>query len=130
MIGDGDCLGLVFHHEDGVPLVPQLKQQLVHPLDVVGVETDGRFVKDVGDIGERRPEVADHLGALRLAARQRTGGAVEREVAEADLHERLEGVQQLHQKGCYRRFVEASHPIGEVADLHRTRVGDADPRNL
>mgnify|MGYP003346271887 CR=1 FL=1 len=101
-----------------------MKQQLVHPLDVVRVEADGWFVEDVGDVSQRRPEVADHLGALRLAARERTGGAVEREVAEANLHERLEGVQQLDEERCHFWVVEATHPLGEVADLHR--AGDAN----
>jgi len=71
VVGDRDRLGLVLHDQHGVALVAQLQQQVVHPLDVVGVQPDRRLVEDVGDVGERRPEVADHLGALRLTARQR-----------------------------------------------------------
>ena len=91
VVGDRDRLGLVLDDEHGVALVAQLQQQLVHPLDVVRVQPDRRLVEDVGDVGERRPEVPDHLGALRLAAGQRAGRAVERQVAEADLDERVEG---------------------------------------
>ena len=43
-----------------------------------GCEPDGRLVEHVGDVGERRAEVADHLGALRLAARQRARRPFER----------------------------------------------------
>ena len=92
VVGDRDRLRLVLDDEHGVALVAQLQQQVVHPLDVVRVQPDRRLVEDVGDVGERRPEVADHLGALRLAARQRARRAVEREVAEPDLDERVERV--------------------------------------
>ena len=113
-----------------LPLSRRLQQQVVHPLDVVGVQADGRLVEDVGDVGERRAEVADHLGALRLAARQRARRPVEREVAEPDLHERLEGLRQRLEQRRHRRLVEAPDPVGEVGDLHRAGVGDVDPLDL
>ncbi|MPM85936.1 hypothetical protein SDC9_133019 [bioreactor metagenome] len=52
VVGDGDHLGLVLHHQHGVALVAQLQQELVHPLDVVGVQADGGLVEDVRDVGE------------------------------------------------------------------------------
>ena len=67
VIGDGDGLGLVLHDEHGVALVPQLQQKVIHPLDVVRMQTGGGLVEYVGDVGERGAEVADHLDALRLA---------------------------------------------------------------
>ena len=94
VVGDRDRLRLVLHDEHGVALVPQLQQQVVHPLDVMRVQADRGLVEDVGDVGERRAEVADHLGALRLAARQRARRPVEREVAQPDLGERVEEVLQ------------------------------------
>src|SRR6266540_4125257 len=87
VVGDRDRLRLVLHDEHRVALVPQPQQQVVHPLDVVGVQAYGGLVEDVGDVGERGAEVADHLGALRLAARQRARRPLEREVAQPDLHE-------------------------------------------
>src|SRR5690606_40589569 len=87
VVGDGDGLRLVLDDEDGVALVAQPEQQGVHPLDVVRVQPDGRFVEDVGDVGERGAEVADHLGALGLAAGQGAGGPVQGEVSQADLYE-------------------------------------------
>ena len=71
VVGDRDRLGLVLHDEHGVALVSQLQQQVVHPLDVMRVHADRRLVEDIGDVGERRTEVADHLGALGLSAGQR-----------------------------------------------------------
>jgi hypothetical protein len=95
-----------------------------------GCRPDGRLVEDVGDVGERRPEVADHLGALRLAAGERARRPVEAEVAEPDLDERVERVPQARQQRRHRRLVEVAHPLGEVADLHRAGVGDVDAGDL
>ena len=64
VVGNRNRLGLVLHDEHRVALVPQLQQQAVHPLDVMWVQADRGLVEDVGDVGERRAEVADHLGAL------------------------------------------------------------------
>ena len=130
MVGDRDRLRLVLDDEHRVALVPQPKQQVVHPLDVVRVQTDRRLVEDVRDVGERGAEVTDHLGALRLAARQRAGRAVEAEVAEPDLHERVEGLPQRLEQRCDGGFVQTPYPLGQIADLHCASVGDVDPFDL
>ena len=92
--------------------------------DVVRVQADRRLVEDVGDVGERRAEVPDHLGALGLAPGERARRPVEREVAQPDLGERVEQVLQPGEQRRDRRLVEVPHPVGEVADLHRAEVGD------
>ena len=106
VVGDGDGLRLVLDDEDRVALVAQLEQQRVHPRDVVRVQADRRLVEDVGDVGERGAEVTDHLGALGLSPGERAGRPVEREVAEADLGERVEQVLQPGQQRRDRRLVE------------------------
>jgi hypothetical protein len=126
VVGDRDRLRLVLHHEHRVALVPQPQQQVVHPLDVVGVQPDRRLVEDIGDVGERGTEVTDHLDALRLTARQRARWPVEREVAEPDLPERVKGLLERGEQRRHRRLVEAIDPPGQVADLHRARLGDVD----
>ena len=73
VVGDRDRLGLVLDDEHGVALVAQPQQQAVHALHVVRVQADRGLVEDVRHVGERRAEVTDHLGALRLSARQRAG---------------------------------------------------------
>jgi hypothetical protein len=74
--------------------------------------------------------VADHLGALRLTAGQRSRGAVEREVPQADRDERVEGGREPGQQRRDRGLVERADPFGEIADLHGARVGDADAADL
>ena len=70
VVRDRNRLRLVLHDEHRVAFVPQLQQEVVHPLDVMGVQADRGLVEDVGDVGERRAEVADHLGALGLTSGQ------------------------------------------------------------
>ena len=70
VVSDRNRLRLVLHDEHRVAFVPQLQQEVVHPLDVMGVQADRGFVEDVSHVGERRAEVADHLGALCLTTGQ------------------------------------------------------------
>ena len=113
-----------------LPLSRSCTQQVVHPLDVMGVQADRGLVEDVGDVGERRAEVADHLGALCLSPGQRARRPVEREVAQPDLRERVEEVLQPGEQRRHRRLVETPDPVGQVADLHRADVGDVLPLDL
>ena len=108
VVGDADDLRVVLDDEDGVALVAQPLEEVVHLLYVVRVEADGRLVEDVGHIGQRRAEVADHLRALRLAARQRRGLAVEAQVPEADLDERVERCPQRFDDRRRPRIVDAA----------------------
>jgi len=70
VVRDLDGLRLMLHDENGVALVPQAQQKVVHAPDVVGMQARGGLVEYVGDVGERGAELADHLDALRLAARK------------------------------------------------------------
>ncbi len=129
MVGDLDRLRLVLDHQHGVPFVAQLEQQAVHSRDVVRMEPDGRLVEDIGDVGERGAEVADHLSSLGLAAREGASGPFEREVPQADLDEGIERIAETGQQWCDRWFIETAHPLGQVTDLQAAGVGNADPAN-
>ena len=124
VVGDGDRLRLMLHDEHRVALVPQPQQQVVHALHVMGMQTGGGLVKDVGDVGERGAEVTDHLGALGLTTRQRARRPVQREVAQADLVERVEQVLETLDQRCDGLVLDAAHPLGEVGDLHGADVRD------
>jgi len=67
LVGDGDHLRLVLHHQDGISLVAQSEQQFVGALDVVRMQPHRRLIEHVGDIGQRRTQMADHLRPLRLS---------------------------------------------------------------
>ena len=126
MVGDRDHLRLVFDHQHGIALVAQLDEQLVHPRDVVRVQPDRRLVEDIGDIGQRRPQVPDHLDPLSLSPTQRPGRTRKAQVPQPDLGERVEQMLQVCDQRCGRRFVQVAHPAGEIGDLHRAGVRDVD----
>ena len=70
------------------------------------------------------PEVLDHLDALRLAARERVGLAIEGQVVEADVDHVL---QPLGERGDDRRadrVVDRLDDRHQLADLHRRELGD------
>ena len=70
--------------------------------------------------------MADHPDPLRLAPGQRPGRPVQRQVAEPDLDERIEGVLQAGEQRRDRRLVQPAQPVGEVVDLQRARLGDVE----
>jgi hypothetical protein len=51
-----------------LPLSRSPQEQVVHPLDVMGVQADGGLVEHIRDVGQRGAEMADHPDALRLTA--------------------------------------------------------------
>lgn len=85
VVGDEDRLGLVFDDEDRIALVPQRQQQVIHRADVVRMQADRRFVEDIGDVRERRTQVADQFDPLRLSPGQRSRRSVQRQISEADV---------------------------------------------
>ncbi len=110
MVGNLDHFGLVLDHQNGVALVTQLEQQRVHSLDVVRVQSDRWLVEHVGHVGERRAEMADHLGSLSLASRQRSGRPVQRQIAQPDLGERVERLLERRQQRRCRLSIQRALP--------------------
>jgi hypothetical protein len=53
VVGNRDRLWLVLHDEHGVAFVAQPQEQVVHPIDVMRMQTGCRLIKDVRDVGER-----------------------------------------------------------------------------
>ena len=64
VVGDRDRLRLVLDDQHRVALVAEPQQQVVHPGDVMRVQPDRGLVEDVGHVGQRGADVADHLDAL------------------------------------------------------------------
>ena len=61
------------------------------------MQPDRWLVEDVQDADERRPDLGREPDSLRLAARQGRGGALERQVADADVVQELEAFLDLAQ---------------------------------
>ena len=83
---------VVLDDHDGVAQVAQALEGADQLLVVALVEADRRLVEDVHDADETGADLRREPDALRLAAGERGGGALEREVADPD---RLEEVEAL-----------------------------------
>ena len=124
VVGDTHDVRVVLDDDDGVALVAQLLEQLGQPMHVARMEADARLVEDVHRVDQAAAEVLDHLDALRLAARQRVGLAVEAEVVEPDVDHRLEALDEAGDDRLRDRVSEQPQERDQVADLHRGELGD------
>jgi hypothetical protein len=88
VVGGADRLLVVLDDDHGVAEVAQPLERLDQPRVVALVQADRRLVEDVEHADEPGADLRRQPDALRLAAGQRAGGAVEREVVEADVESR------------------------------------------
>ena len=107
----------------GVARVAQPAEQREQPVGVARVQADRRLVEHVQRVHQPRAERVGERDALRLAAGQRAGLAVEREIAEPDVAEEAEpGVELLEdelRRPRARTAVSASAASQCVDPVHR-----------
>ena len=89
-VGAADGILVVLDHDDGVAEVAQMLQRGDKPLVVALMQADRRFVQDIKHAHEPRADLRGKADALGLAARQRGGGALERQVVESHVHEEFQ----------------------------------------
>ena len=89
VVGGTDDVGVVLDDEDGVAEVAEVFHDADELGGVAGVEADGGLVEDVEGADEAGAERGGELNALRFAAGEGGGEAVEGEVVEADLLEKV-----------------------------------------
>ena len=76
-VGGADGVLIVLDHDQGVAEVLELDQGLDEPPVVALVQADARLVEHVEHAGEARADLAGEPDALRLAAGQGVGAALE-----------------------------------------------------
>ena len=84
-------------HEHGVAHVAQRFQRLEQPRIVALMQADRGLVQHIEHAGQARADLRGEPDALALAARQRAGGAGEREIIEPDIVEEGEPLADLLQ---------------------------------
>ena len=94
-VGAAHHLLVVLDDEDGVAEVAEPLERPDQPVVVALVQPDRGLVEDVEDADELRADLGREPEPLRLAARERRRGAVEREVADADVVEEAEPLADL-----------------------------------
>ena len=95
LVGGADHGFLVFHDKKRVSFVTKTLHDLNEAGGVARVESDAGFVEDEKGIDEGCSEASREVDALDFAARERAGGSVEREVAEADFAEVVDAGNDL-----------------------------------
>ena len=128
-VGGLDHVRVVLDDEERVLPCLQAAQHPDEPLRVARVETHGRLVQDVKRVAQASPERVRQLDPLRLAAGERLGGAVEREVIEPGLAQILEAPLELGQDGrgdrlAHRVEGERGDEVAQVPHRHREELGD------
>ena len=95
VIGRADGVFVVLHHDHGIAQIAQPAQRGDEPVIVALMQADARLIEHVEAAGEAGADLRGEPDALRFAAGKRAALAVEREIAEADLHEEIEAIQHL-----------------------------------
>ena len=84
MIGGAQNIRVVLHHQNGVAQVAQLFKNVDQPRRVARMQADRGLVEHVERADQPRTQRSRQLNPLRLAAAERRGQAVERQVFEPD----------------------------------------------
>jgi hypothetical protein len=90
-----DRVLVVLDHDHGVAEVAQALQRAEQALVVALVQADRGFVEDVHHADQAGADLAGQADALRLAAGERVGAAVERQVVEADVDQEAQALARL-----------------------------------
>ena len=85
VIGVPDRILVVLDDDHRVAEIAQPIQRAQQPVVVALMQADRRLIEDVHDTDQARADLAREPDALRLAAGERLGAAIERQVVEADV---------------------------------------------
>ena len=127
-VGLRDGGEVVLDHDHRVAAVAQPAQEGEQPVGVARVQADRRLVEHVERVDQPRAERVGERDALRFAAGEGAGLAVEREIAEADVAEEAEpGVELVEDE--LRRPARSnglsSSPRSQACTASTERAGDA-----
>src|SRR5579862_429194 len=90
MIGLEHRLAIVLDHQHGVAEFLQALERREQALIVALMKSDRRLVKDIQHADEARSDLRGESNALSLAAGEAARRAVERQVFEADIREKIQ----------------------------------------
>ena len=90
VVGRPHRVFVVLDHDHRVALVAELGERFQQLVVVAGVQADRGLVEDVEHADQAAADLAGQADALHLAAGERGGGAVQREVIEPHVLEELQ----------------------------------------
>ena len=132
-IGMAQHLRVMVHQHHGIAIGHQIVHHAHQPLQVVGMQTDGRLVKHIEHPGRAVAHGAGQLHALTLAGRQRGSRAIERQVSQSEVHQAARRVEErIADVLCHRahlgrqRLRHALDPLDGIVKRHRGRFVQPD----
>ena len=135
VVGVADGVFVVLDDQHGVAQVAQFFQRLDEAVVVALMQADGGLVENVEHAAQPRADLRGQPDALALAAGERGGVAVEREVVEADGAEEFEPLDDLaadalgHQR-LARREAEVDGRRERAVQRQGGEVGDGEAADL
>ncbi len=140
MVGRPHRALVVLHHDDRVAEIAQPLERADQALVVALVQADRRLVEDVQHAHERGADLGGEPDPLRLAARQRGGRPLERQIPDADVVEEAQPLVDLaqDQPGDLALGVGQLEPIqpvdrpprGHASELVDPEAADLDGQRL
>ena len=135
VIGVLDRILIVLDDDDGVADVAQALECFEQSRVVALMQADRRLVEHVHDAGQSRADLACETNALRFAAGQRIRRAVEREVIEPDVVQKLDAVDDFPDDAvgdrafCRRQVGRAKKFLG-LLERQRAQFVDRAARDV
>ena len=137
MIGDADRVLVVLHHDHGVAEVAQALERFEQARIVALVQADRGLVEHVEHAGQPRADLRGEADALALAARERAGGARQREVFEADVDQEAQPLADFLQDArrdlvllLVEQLRQRLEPFAGALDRHLGDFADVQPADL
>src|SRR5438067_10130359 len=90
MIGRANCFLVVLDHDHGVTEIAQPPQCGEEPRVVSLMQSDAGLIENIKNASQTRTNLGGQSDSLRFAAGKRAALAIEREIIEPDLHEKLQ----------------------------------------
>ena len=112
VVGGADGVLVVLDHDHGVAEVAQPAQRFEKPRVVALVQADRRLVEHVEHAGQPGADLRGEPDALALAARQRAGGARQRQIFEADIDQECEPLADFLEHAHGDFVLLGSQPLG------------------
>src|SRR5262249_1649742 len=137
-----DGVFVVLDDKNRVAEVAQMLERGEQALVVAGVQADGRLVENVKDTAETGADLRGEADALSFAAGEGGGGAIEREIAQADGEKKLEtfadfferasGDFLLPESELVENFVDglAGRGEGERSEISDRGTGELDGKRF
>ena len=90
VVGGTDHVFVVLHHQHAVANVAQVFEGVDQAVVVALVQANAGLVQHIHHTGQARANLRGQANALRFAARQRVGAAVEAQVGQAHIVQELQ----------------------------------------